>query len=77
MKKLVLECFLRCVGVIVGAVVGMTFGAGTGIVFGGGGGMAGVALFTAIGGIVGFFMIPDLKWIFRKLPVIGASQIFR
>ena len=59
-------------------MVGMTLGAGTGIVFGGGGGgIAGVTLFTAIGGIIDFFMIPDLKWVFRKVPFLGSSQIFR
>lgn len=77
MKHIVLNAGLRGVGVLAGAMFGAAFGAGSGVVWGGGGGgMAGAALFTVIGGAVGFFIIPDLKWLFRKLPVVGGWRIF-
>lgn len=78
MKHFVLNAGLRGVGVLACALAGAAFGAGSGVVWGGGGGgMAGAALFTVIGGAVGFFMIPDLKWVFQKIPVIGGCSIFR
>ena len=78
MKQFVLNLGLRAVGVLIGAIAGAGFGAGSGIVWGGGGGaMAGATLFTAIGGVVGFFVIPDLKWMARKIPLIGKWSIFR
>lgn len=78
MRKFIMNCALRCVGILSGGLIGAAFGGGSGVVWGGGGGgMAGAALFTLIGGAVGFFMIPDLKWLFRKLPMIGDWTIFR
>lgn len=78
MKQIIMNCALRCVGVLSGAMIGAAFGGSSGIVWGGGGGgMAGAALFTVIGGIVGLLVIPDLKWLFRKFPVIGQWSIFQ
>jgi|GEM_PF-5279347 len=78
MKKFVMNCALRSVGVLTFGLIGAAFGGGSGVVWGGGGGgMAGATLFTVIGGIIGWFVIPDLKWLFRKLPVLGTWSIFQ
>lgn len=61
---------LRILGIVAGWFVGASFGAGSG-------GIAGAGLFSAIGAVVGFFIIPDLKWLFRKIPVIGEWGIFK
>lgn len=78
MRHFVLNAGLRGVGIFSGAIAGVAFGTGSGVVWGGGGGgMAGAALFTLIGGTFGFFVIPDLKWVFRKIPAIGRWAIFQ
>lgn len=78
MRRFIMHCVLRFVGILSGGLIGAAFGGGSGVVWGGGGGgMPGAALFTLIGSIVGFFVIPDLKWLFRKLPMIGDWTIFQ
>jgi hypothetical protein len=78
MKSIVANAGLRAFGILAGWFIGATFGAGSGIIWGsGGGGMAGAGLFSLIGAVVGFFIIPDLKWLCRKIPVIGGWSIFR
>lgn len=48
----------RIIGIVVGAICGAFLGAGTGVV-GEFGGVSGLIVFALIGGIVGFFAVPD------------------
>jgi hypothetical protein len=78
MKSMVVNAGLRVFGILVGWLIGATFGAGSGIIWGGGGGgIAGAGLFSLIGAVVGFFIIPDLKWLCQKIPIIGSWSIFK
>lgn len=56
----------RLVGICVGAFLGIFFGSGTGIV-GAFGGVAGVTIFATLGGICGFFAVPDVVRAFEGL----------
>lgn len=59
----------RLVGICIGAFVGIFFGAGTGIV-GAFGGVAGVTIFATLGGICGFFAVPDVVRTFERLGLL-------
>lgn len=56
----------RALGAGIGALIGVLLGGGTGIV-GYGGGIAGSGLFTAIGAIIGFLLVPEVRRIGRKI----------
>ena len=56
----------RALGAGLGALLGVLLGGGTGIV-GHGGGIAGVGLFTAIGAIIGFLLVPEVRRIGSKM----------
>lgn len=58
MKNLISKIAFRIVGIAFGAIIGTFLGAGTGVV-GSFGGVKGVIAFASIGGIVGFFAVPD------------------
>lgn len=56
----------RIIGIVVGAICGAFLGAGTGVV-GAFGGVSGLNVFALIGGIVGFFGVPDAVRLTAKL----------
>ena len=56
----------RLVWTFVGALMGAFFGAGTGIV-GAFGGVSGLIVFTAIGGVIGFFAGPDISGFAKRI----------
>jgi F0F1-type ATP synthase assembly protein I len=58
MKKIQAEIYSRLIGIFFGILIGAFFGSGTGVV-GSFGGEKGVIVFAVIGGIVGFFIVPD------------------
>lgn len=49
----------RLIWTFVGALAGAFLGAGTGIV-GAFGGVSGFMVFTSIGGVIGFFLLPQM-----------------
>jgi hypothetical protein len=58
MHNWIKEFIARITGVAIGALVGAFLGAGTGLV-GSFGGINGAIIFGFIGGLVGFFAVPD------------------
>ncbi|MEE4210263.1 MAG: hypothetical protein V2I43_13480 [Parvularcula sp.] len=56
----------RLIWTFVGALIGASLGAGTGIV-GAFGGVSGLIVFTAIGGVIGFFAAPDISRFAKRI----------
>lgn len=56
----------RIIGIVVGATCGAFLGAGTGVA-GAFGGESGLTVFTLIGGLMGFFAVPDAIWLLTKI----------
>lgn len=66
MKKLIHNVALRVVGIVFGMMIGAFLGAGTGII-GSFGGKQGLLVFAFIGGVVGFFAVPDAVRLVEKI----------
>lgn len=66
MKNFRTEIYSRLIGIIFGILIGAFLGAGTGVV-GSFGGMKGITVFSFIGGVVGFFIVPDAIRFTKKI----------